>query len=376
MDLSSEDTLRLNVLLASKPLAVRIDESTMTVHGLAERGEKRVTLSPNCREELYLRRVRELISGQVLGSPGGYPVYLRRWSRMGQTRDESLDQLLLLGEPEAVVAVVHAPGLTHELARRAWWAMPTAANARCMLEREVVARSPLGRELAAYLLELLPFETEPTDVIDSVRRLLQPGLIDDAARLALWQRSRQETAFLVGFLMATPEDLPEPVAERADLAMHRPSLEPLAQAGNAPAALLLRVLGGPGQSYLAACQLVLKRPLNQDVVSLFLDTVAGYFVSLRPAGEVDGDLAAHQAAAESLVASPDAEPALATLLQQAPGLKPDLRAALILSRLGYPVVRPVLSGTTAIGSLMRRKLEPVFAPLAAELETLTRPKGP
>ena len=53
-------------------------------------------------------------------------MYLQRWTRMGQMRDESLEQLLLLGEPEAVVAVVCAPGLTDELARRAWWAMGNA----------------------------------------------------------------------------------------------------------------------------------------------------------------------------------------------------------------------------------------------------------
>jgi hypothetical protein len=53
---------------------------------------------------------------------------------MGQMRDESLEQLLMLGEPEAVVAAVGSPGLTEELARRAWWAMEDAENARRMLE--------------------------------------------------------------------------------------------------------------------------------------------------------------------------------------------------------------------------------------------------
>ncbi|AGA90523.1 hypothetical protein Thimo_1749 [Thioflavicoccus mobilis 8321] len=373
MDLNSEDTLKLNVLLASKPLAVRVDESKMSVHGLSEQGEKRIALNPNCRDEIYLRRVRELISGHVLGSPGGYPVYLRRWTRMGQTRDESLAQLLLLGEPEAVVAVVHALGLTPELARRAWWAMPSAENARRMLEREAVAGAPIGRELAAYLLEYLPFETEPADMIDSVRLVLQPGLIDDEARLSLWQRARQKTALLVGFMLGAPDALPEPVAERADLAELRSALEALAETGNAPAVLLLRILGGPGQTYLRACLRVMKKPPNQDVVNLFLDAVASYFGALRLPGDVEGDLAALQAAASELVDAPRAEPAVAALLERAPALREDLRAALVLSRLGYPVVRPVLGSTTAIGSLMRRKLEPVFGPLAAEIESLTRP---
>ena len=100
MDLSPEDALRLNVLLVNKPQAIRIDESAMVVYGLSEQGEAKVPLNPVGRDEQYLKNVRELLSGQVTGSPGGYPVFLKRWSRMGQMRDESLEQLLLLGEPE------------------------------------------------------------------------------------------------------------------------------------------------------------------------------------------------------------------------------------------------------------------------------------
>ena len=159
-ELSGEDTLRLNVLLHSDPVAIRIDESAMVIHGLSERGEAQVPLHPNCRDDLYLRRVRELISGHVLGSPGGYPVYLKRWTRMGQAREGSLDQLLLLGEPEAVVAVVHAHGLTDEQASRAWWAMPTADNARSMLARDDIVTGTMGKILADYLVEYLPVEHE------------------------------------------------------------------------------------------------------------------------------------------------------------------------------------------------------------------------
>ena len=133
MSLSPEDALRLNVLLANKPQAIRINESSMVVSGLTADGEARVELRPNCRDDQYIRKVKELISGHVLGSPGGYPVYLQRWTRMGQMKDDSLEQLLMLGEPEAVVAAVCAPGLTDELARRAWWAMEDADNARHML---------------------------------------------------------------------------------------------------------------------------------------------------------------------------------------------------------------------------------------------------
>ena len=157
MELTAEDALRLNVMLANALQAVRIDESSMTVHALSDQGEASVKLNSVGRDDQYLKAVRELLSSQVLGSPGGYPVFLRRWTRMGQARDDSLDQLLLIGEPEAIVAVVHATGLTDEIARKAWWAMPVADNARRMLEHECVLTGTMGAVLAEYLVDYLPF---------------------------------------------------------------------------------------------------------------------------------------------------------------------------------------------------------------------------
>ena len=175
MELSNEDLLRLNVLLANPIEAIRIDESTMTVCGLTGTTEAKVKLHATGRSEKYLRQVRELLSGHVLGSPGGYPAYLQRWTRMGQTRDARLAELLLLGDPEAVVAVAGAPGLTDDLARRAWWALPTPENARCMLERECVVAGAMGKVLADYLVEYLPFETEPLHMINTVAWCCSPA---------------------------------------------------------------------------------------------------------------------------------------------------------------------------------------------------------
>lgn len=372
--LSREDSLRLNVLLASKPQALRIDESSMTVYGLSDSGEAKVPLHPNCRDELYLRRVRELISGHVLGSPGGYPVYLRRWTRMGQARDESLEQLLLLGEPEAVVAVVHAQGLSNEQARRAWWAMPSAENARCMLERDAVVQGDMGPELARYLVEYLPFEAEPADMILSIRSCLKPDLIDRETRLGLWRRARQKTAYLVGFLMAVPEDLPEQQTERLSPPALQERLKTLAGDGN-PFALYLEFLfSGRGQAFLDACDRVLRKPQNQDVVNLLLDTLGEYFAPLRPP-EVDPEAELGQVIAESdalikaCLNDSGPEP-LKMVLSALPELTTEARALLILSRMGYAVVRPIFSRSTAIGSLMRRKLEPVISPLRRELAVL------
>jgi hypothetical protein len=364
MDLSPEDLLRLNVLLANAPQAIRIHESTMTVYGLSEQGEASITLHPTCRDDQYLRCVRELLSGQVLGSPGGYPVYLKRWTRMGQTRSESLEQLLLLGEPEAVAAVVHAPGLSAELARRAWWADGSAESARQMLKRSTVAQGALGKVLARHLLEHLAFEDDPQTMIETVRQILQPGLIEDEERLAIWNQGRRRNAYRVGFLLATPDRLPEPEASRRDRDEYVSRLEPLVSAEDPLALQLLRVFSEQGQTFIATAAQVLEKPFNQDVVNTLLDAIADYFASVRPAAREDALIEEIVADAERLCRERPAAGLshggnISALLEAAPALRPEVRAMLILSRLGYPVVRPVFSRTTAIGTLMRRKLAPV-----------------
>lgn len=374
MELTSEDSFRLNVLLANKPLAIRIDESRMVVYGLSAKGEAKVPLNPSGRPEQYLRLVRELISGHILGSPGGYPVYLRRWTRMGQMRDESLEQLLMLGEPEAVVAAVCAPGLSDELARRAWWAMEDAENARRMLGNPAIVGGQMGPVLAQYLLEYLPFETETEKMMESVRLVLQPGLVDDSVRLDLWKKSARKQAYLVGFLRALPDALPEPVPARADSESIAALLAPVGERGRAPAALLLRVLSAPGQTFLRTVNSVLTKPPSQDVVQHTFDLLREYFAPLRPEGDPDLAVDALLAEAGGHGDPARAPEAVAECLALAPRLAADLVAMRVLSGLGYGVMRPLLRDSTTAGSLMRRKLAPVLDPILAQLRGLQTPK--
>lgn len=367
MELSSQDTLRLNVLLANAPQAIRINESTMTVYGLSEKGEAQIQLNPTGRDEQYLKRVKELLSGHVLGSPGGYPVYLQRWTRMGQMRDDSLEQLLLLGEPEAIVAAVCAPGLTDELARRAWWAMEDATNARQMLRKQAVVDGEMGRVLAAYLVEHLPFETEPEQQIETVFLVLQPGLLDDEQIEGLWRKAQRKPAYYVGFLAARPDDLPFSTTAHplyADVTQH---VVPLAASGNAAAALLERMLSAPGQAFIETVFKIFDKPSNQEVVNLTLDTIAINFAGARPEGRIDATFGELQAEADSWMQADGAAQALLGV----PGVSPEVvRALRILSGLSYGVVRPVFGDSTAIGSLMRRKIQPVVGPMLEEFAHL------
>jgi len=369
MDLSSEDNLRLNVLLANKLQAIRIDESAMVVYGLSEKGDAKVPLNPTCRDEQYLKTVRELLSGHATGSPGGYPVFLKRWTRMGQMRKESIEQLLLLGEPEAVMAAVCTPGISDELARRAWWSMQDAENARRMLQSPAVVQGGMGPVLAQFLIEFLPFETESEKIIESVRLVLQPGLLDDSGRKALWKKSSRKQAYLVGFMKASPDALPEEEKAHPDWDRLQAALLPLAGQGNELARQMLRCASAPGQAFLRTLRNVLKKPPNQDVVTAVLDSVGDYFRPLRPGGDPDRTLQDLQRDAEHLVTDQ-----ITQQTRECIAAFPDALAAIrsiwVLSGLGYGVVRPVFSKTTAIGSLMRRRLEPVLQPLVDEITVL------
>jgi len=366
--LSHEDALRLNVLMAGEVQAVRLDEARLTLHALTDRGEAVVRLTPNCSPDQYLRRVREFLGGHVLGSPGGYPVYLQRWTRMGQARDKGLDNLLRLGEPEAVISVAYSPGITDEIARRAWWAMPVADNARRMLERDAVAQGTTGPELAAFLIAHLPFETQPHTIIDTVRIVLQPGLITPETRQQLWNKGRHDNIYYVGFLERLPDDLPEPTVPHQAWAALSVKLGASADAGNPFAQQLLRTLSAAGQTFLKTVDAVLQHPADQDVVNAVLNAIALYFSTIRATTPCPTEISA--IIQDSGADCANLVPRLQSVLAAAPEIAAEVRAMRVLSCIDSAVARPILSRTTAIGTLMRRKLEPVVTPLRQQIARL------
>ncbi|MDP2794486.1 MAG: hypothetical protein Q8O25_10475 [Sulfurisoma sp.] len=337
-DLSPEDALRLNVLLAGELHAVRIDEGAMTLHALTPRGEARVALHRNCRPDLYAMRVRELLGGHALGSPGGYPVHLRRWTRMGQTSPQNLAAMLKLGEPEAVTAVALAPTLTDEIARRAWWALPTMEVARDMLAHRAVCEGAMGKVLADFLIEHLPFEEDPIQAMNSIRAVIGADLLDAAASEQLWAKAKRRPHYFLGFLEHRPDALPTE-GERplpGEVAAQ-------AAAGDGWARQLARCYAPSGQSFLRAAEMALEKPPAHEAVYLLLDILGAYFAPVR--------------AAAAMAGIPDE-------------LRREAAAMSALSRLSNADAEPILTRTTAVGPLMRRHLEPLFEPLLVHIRTL------
>ncbi|HMA10370.1 MAG TPA: hypothetical protein VKO83_00690, partial [Steroidobacteraceae bacterium] len=306
---------------------------------------------PTERADRYLKRVREQLSGHALGSPGGYPVHLTRWTRQSQAglSTQHLAQLLLIAEEEAVVAVVHSPALTDELARYAWWCMPTIENARLMLTRDVVCQGSMGRTLAEVLVEHLAFlHEDDVGILDTVAVMLYSGVLTDAERLAIWKRGSSRNSYYVAFLELQADNLPSPRAARSDHASVPQ------RAGNPYGAMLDKALSGQGQTFLATTALILERPEIQEVVNHTLNALADWCAPLRQLDE-----AAKRAKREAL-------------LQAAPQFTSDCAALDALAAADADSVRPIFLKTTAIGSLMRRKIQPVVTPLLDAITVLRR----
>jgi len=350
-ELSPEDAFRLQVLLAQDLKAVRLDEGTMTLHALTADGEASIPLAPNCRANKYVRLVQEQLSGHALGSPGGYPVYLSRWTRHGQMEGLNLGKLLLTGEPEAVVAVAYSPALTDELAAYAWWAQPSIENARLMLRREAVARGRMGPVLAEFLAEHLPFlQDDHQAIIDTVAVLIFSRALPAARLDAIWNKGKRSNSHYVAFLEMAAIDEPYPLPcllpPHPDLAATLAALAEQLKQGDPTARALAKAFSAEGQAFLAAAADILDRPETQEVVSRTLNAIGRYF---GPEGDgtnppedipVDEKLAARLAAAGRL------------------------------ARMGDAPVRAIFARSTAIGSLMRHKIEPVTGPLAADIRLL------
>jgi hypothetical protein len=185
----------------------------------------------------------------------------------------------------------------------------------------------------------------------------------------LWRKAQRKPAYYAGFLAALPDQLPLDIAAHP---LHDSLADTLGASDDPLAALLLRVLSAPGQAFTETVLRVFEKPSNQEVVNAGLDTIAAYFAAARPEGRADATLDELRDEARHWM---DASAAAKSL--RALGVVDDgqLRSLRILSGLSYGVVRPVFGDSTAIGSLMRRKLQPVLVPILEEVSRLRGEAG-
>jgi len=394
MPLSNEDSLRLNVLLAQKVRAIRIDEGKLIVYALTQKGEAKIQLSPTQRNEKYIIEVKDFLSTKALGAPGGFPMFLSSWNRMGDLRNSSLDKLLLLGEDEAVTAVVNNKKVTADIAQSAWWAAQSADNARSLLANKAIVESEIGQQLANFLIEFLPFEEDPLNMLISARLVLQPGLISDEERLKLWNRAKTKNTLYIAFLDICSDNLPGTSAEHPLYELITEQLVDLLAQDNDYANMLCKLLSAPGQNFLKTAQAAFKRIPNYDICAALLESIHRYTyivqaeagqsqqqheLALTLQGEPQTDINNLLSQIENLSEMHNTQRSeqlkvVQARLQQLPDseqLAEQLNAILFLSRISQTLLAPTIASSTAVGSLMRKKLKPVFDPIISRLKILT-----
>jgi Asp-tRNA(Asn)/Glu-tRNA(Gln) amidotransferase A subunit family amidase len=222
----------------------------------------------------------------------------------------------------------------------------------------------MGKVLADHLIEHLPFETEPRDMLNTVRLVLQPGLIDEEQKQKLWESGVRNKSYRIGFLETLPHDLPEKQPARADLDKYREQLTGLGD--NYYAQLLMKLLEEEGQSFLAIVEEVMMNPADQDVASALFNALGRYFglpermEGVRELEEVDTEVTRRMSQ----------ETALQQIQQQLPELVEDLKAMLTLAHASEYLLNPIFGQTDAVGTVMNDKIEPVTLPLRRHIAQL------
>jgi hypothetical protein len=223
--------------------------------------------------------------------------------------------------------------------------MPTIENARLMLRRDTVAQGRMGPILAAFLVEHLPFlQDDHLAIMDTVAVLLHSGCLDEAALASVWNRGKRVNSHYVAFL----EWRRVPVPATASIEGNQ-GLPELRGSGGQIAEKLAEALSARGRVFIEAAMEVLARPETQEVVSRCLNAIGRYF-QVAASGQEQADVA--------------------RLIERFPGLAPAVQAIAALARVDESLTSPVFARSTAIGSLMRRKIEPLTAPVQEHLRTL------
>jgi hypothetical protein len=122
----------------------------------------------------------------------------------------------------------------------------------------------------------------------------------------------------------------------------------------------------------------MKKPTNQDVVVEFLKSIQRYFSGVCPNRDPAADMQTIVSDAEVLLDTPPVCPtttAVRQVLEAAPEHRDDVKALLALSWVGESLVNPIFSRTDAIGSVMRKKIEPMTALLQQQFDQLRGTRG-
>jgi len=215
-------------------------------------------------------------------------------------------------------------------------------------------------------------------MMETVRLVLQPGLIADELRDKLWRSAKRKNSYYVGFMDALPDALPDTGKPRHDWQELCERLKLHLDEGNPVAAQLCRCLSECGQAFLETAEAAMNKPVNQDVVVELLKSIQSYFRSVCPNSDPGADIDTIISDAETLLHVPpvcETTTAVQDVLKAVPEYRDDVKAMMTLAWIGEPLVNPIFARSDAIGSVMRKKIEPLMTPIQQQLARLCGKAG-
>lgn len=347
--ISPEDTLRLNSLIALC-YAIRIDEYKMCVFGLDKnKKEHKMTFNPNGDNTQYLAEIRRFLSAKVLGKMGGYPTYLKRWSRLGDVSLKNLQDLLKLGDVEAVIAVANNKHLPVDILPLVWWCATNtdeqAEIGRFLLAKNVVLSHPIKSDISQFLLEFLPFMTEDINALmNTVYLLLQEDLVAEEIVEKLWQQGQGKVYFLVPFLECRAGKLPTVGTQFLPQEQGIHGLE--------------KISTKQGQLFLQTSALILKKINHEYVLYRALEALGQY--CQHPMVKSHASIKALELEVEQVMAK-----------LNPPNHQEKIYARLLLAGVSERLVVSEIARHALAGSAIRKKLVAIFTPIQKALTVLT-----
>ena len=189
----------------------------------------------------------------------------------------------------------------------------------------------------------------------------------------LWSRAKRKNPFYIGFLHADAAHIPLPAKPHRQQADIRVQLANLTEAGNPYAIAFCATLDSAGQNWLRTLQLALEKPVDQDVViSLFIAISKRFRLQLpehRGVRELSSAVQRAEQFCQSDVCPPEAK-AVRDALN--PAVLPLFKAMLILAQMGEDSLIPYFGGNDSVGSVMRKRLEPLTQALLAQTTLLLK----
>jgi hypothetical protein len=205
-----------------------------------------------------------------------------------------------------------------------------------------------------------------------VRLCLQGELVSAEEREKLWNRAKRKNPFYIGFLHADAMHIPLPAKPHRQHAEVSTQLATLTATGNPYANAFSSTLSSTGQNWLRTLQLALEKPVDQEVVISLFIAIDKRFPLPLPESRGVRDLNTALQRAEAFCHADDTCPPDAKAVRDTlnPNTLPLFKAMLILAQMGEDSLIPYFGGNDSVGSVMRKRLEPLTKPLLAQTQVL------